>query len=357
MFAPSPLPRTLEASFRDLGSERATTRAAAIADLVRHARADAAARGRAVPLLERALAGPALDPSNAVRAAAALALADLAASEALASLLVAIEDEDGHVRQMALTALGEIADPRALPRLERALRDLRPEVRYQAIIAFVRAAAAGAGGAGDAPDAPAVVRALGAALDDADDEIRYIALRLAEEHRVGGDAARDLRERAASLLARAAGGHAHRVGRGEGSLAVVAALYLARIGDARGRPAVVDVVAGRRRTTVIEDERACVEIAGELGLREAIPDLEGRVWGSPGPASAGASLARLFAWTARAMGDGARCAWHARVALATMGHERARREIVQDLTSWRRETRAAAAVAAARSGIIPSTTG
>src|SRR5258708_3339069 len=202
MFAPSPLPRTLEASFRDLRSEPATTPAAAIAAL------------------------------------------------------------------------------------ERALRDLRPEVRYQAIIAFVRAAAAGAGGAGDAPDAPAVASALGAALDDADDEIRYIALRLAEEHRVGGDAARDLRERAASLLARAAGGHAHRVGRGEGSLAVVAALYLARIGDARGGPAVLDGVPGRRRTTVLGAERACGAIAGELAVRRASPDLARRVRGSAGPAAA-----------------------------------------------------------------------
>src|SRR5580704_1710738 len=117
MFAPSPLPRTLEASFRDLGSTSYATRASAIRDLVRHAVDDEAARGRAIPLLERALAS---DTASAVRAAAAVALADLRAGDALATLLVAVEDDDPQVRQMALTALGEIGDPRARPRLERA---------------------------------------------------------------------------------------------------------------------------------------------------------------------------------------------------------------------------------------------
>src|SRR5581483_972507 len=144
MFTPSALPRTLEASFRDLTSTRDTTRASAIGDLVRHARHDASVRGRAIPLLEQALTGKAPerpDPSSAVRSAAALALADLNAHEALASLLVAVEDDDAYVRQMALTALGDIGDSRARPRLERPLNDRRPEVRYQAVIAFARAAA------------------------------------------------------------------------------------------------------------------------------------------------------------------------------------------------------------------------
>src|ERR1700733_11351716 len=120
MFAPSPLPRTLEASFRDLGSTSYATRASAIRDVVRHALADAGTRGRAVPLLERALSS---DTASSVRAAAAVALADLGAGEALATLLVAVEDEDPNVRQMALTALGEIGDARAAQRLDRALRD------------------------------------------------------------------------------------------------------------------------------------------------------------------------------------------------------------------------------------------
>src|SRR5271165_5502010 len=137
MFTPSPLPRNLEASFRDLGSEKVATRASAIRDVVRHALRSDATRARAIPQLEKALRQ---DASPAVRAEAALALADVGAQEALPMLLVAVEDEDAHVRQMALSALGEIGDARASQRLERALGDGRPEVRYQAIIAYARVA-------------------------------------------------------------------------------------------------------------------------------------------------------------------------------------------------------------------------
>ena len=324
MFGPGLLPRTLDASFRDLGSATDATRASAVRDVVRHALEDPGVRSRALPVLEKALSS---DRSNIVRSAAAIALADLGAGEALPTLLVAVEDADPHVRQMALSALGEIGDVRARPRLERALQDARPEVRYQALIAFARAAA---------DDAEAVAAALTGALDDADAEIRYIAMRLAEEHRVLGE----LPERAARLL--------ERVERADDAIRVVAAIYLARLGDAQGRAAVVDVVAGRRRTPQLEDEQACVELVGELGLRETIPHLEQRAWGRGG------------GWL-RVLGlgssDRARCAWHARVALSAMGHERARGEIVADLSSWRREVREAAAVAAARSGITPSAVG
>ena len=56
-------------------------------------------------------------------------------------------------------------------------------------------------------------------------------------------------------------------------------------------------------------------------------------------------LRSVLSWGA---GDGASCAWHARIALARMGHARARAEVLADLTSWRRETREAAVVAAGR---------
>jgi hypothetical protein len=321
MFAPSPLPRTLEASLRDLGSTSYVTRTEAIRDLARHAVRDDAVRARALPLLEKALSS---DLSNLVRGAAAVALADLCAAEALATLLVAVEDDDAHVRQMALTALGEIGDARARARLERALKDTRPEVRYQAIIAYVRVA-------GD--DAAAVASALVKALGDADREIRYIAMRVAEEHRVTGD----LALRAAALLDDP-----------DEAVACVAALYLARTGDDRGRAGVLDVVAGRRRTPVLEDEQACVELAGELGLRDAIADLERRAFEGPG------NWLRLLGM---GTGDRRRCAWHARVALAALGHERARGEIVAELSSWRRNVRDAAAVAATRAGLVPPAAG
>jgi HEAT repeat protein len=324
MFSPSLLPRTLEASFRDLGSAKATTRASAVRDVVRHAACNDAARARAIPELESALRA---DPSAAVRAEAALALADVSANEALATLLVAVEDEDAHVRQMALSALGEIGDPRAAPRLERALGDSRPEVRYQAVIAFARVAR-------DSGDA--VARALVLALDDDDGAIRYIAMRVAEEQ-ISEDADRPSL-RAPTLVTRA-----EQLADGEDdALAVVAALYLAHLGQDRGRRIVLDVVAETRSTPEIEDEQACVELSGVLTMREAVVHLERRAWGRR------RVLRTVLSWGA---GDRASCAWHARIALARMGHDRARAEILGDLSSRRRETREAAVVAIGRARI------
>jgi HEAT repeat protein len=320
VFSPSSLPRNLEASFRDLASERPATRASAIRDVVRHAQRSDSARDRAIPLLEHALRE---DAASAVRAAAAVALADVGARAALSSLLVAVEDDDAYVRQMALSSLGEIGDVRATQRLERALRDERPEVRYQAVIAFARVAK---------DDAASVATALAHALDDGDDAIRYIAMRLAEEFQIDGAPLRDGR-----LFARA-----EKLVEEDADDAVVAALYLARLGDPRGRRVVLDVVAEARLAPELEDEQACVEMAGELLLRDAIPHLERRAWGKRRVVRA------LLSWGA---GDAQSCAWHARIALARMGHERARAEIVGDLASRRRATREAAVVAAGRARI------
>jgi HEAT repeat protein len=328
MLSPSLLPRNLEAAFRDLGSEKPATRASAIRDVVRHALGDADTRARALQPLVTALRD---DTVAAVRSAAAVALADLHAGEALPGLLMAVEDDDAHVRQMAIAAIGEIGDPRATQRLARALSDARPEVRYQAIIAYARVVK---------DDAPAVANALARALDDADEAIRYIAMRVAEETQGPPDAAgiegadgeplRDPR-----IMARAA----QLVDGPDPAVAVVAAIYLARLGDEGGRRVVFEVVAELRKTPELEDEQACVDLAGTLAMRDAIPHLERRVWG-------GRRVFRsVLSWGA---GDGASCAWHARIALARMGHERARQSILADLRSWRRETREAAVVAAGR---------
>ena len=318
MLAPSPLPRNLEAAFRDLASEKASTRVSAIRDVVRHALRADETRTRALPLLEKALRG---DPAAAVRSEAAVGLADVRGVEALAGLLVAVEDEDPHVRQMAIAALGEIGDARATQRLERALRDERPEVRYQAVIAYARV---------ERDDGRSVANALARALDDSDEAIRYIAMRVAEEYGIDGEPLRDAR-----LAARAG----ELIDAPDPALAVVAAIYLARLGESRGRNVVIDIIAERRHTPELEDEQACVELAGELPLREAIPQLERRIWGTR------RVLRKFLSWGA---GDGASCAWHARIALARLGHERARAEILADLASWRRETREAAVVAAGR---------
>lgn len=321
MFMHSPLPRSLEASFRDVGAERAAVRASAIRDIVRYALLSDITRTRAIPILERSLRQ---DDAAEVRAEAAIGLADVSAEEALPTLLVSVEDEDAIVCQMALAALGEIADPRATQRLARALTDDRPEVRYQAVIAFARVAK---------DDPPAVASALAGALDDPDEAIRYIAMRVAEEFGVDGEPLRDGR-----LVTRAE----QIVQASHEPVAVVAALYLARLGRPSGRQIVVDVVMGRRKTPELEDEQACVELVGELCLREAIPHLEQRVWGTR------RFLRAVLSWGA---GDRTSCAWHARTSLARMGHPKAKAEILSDLASWKRETREAAVVAAGRARI------
>jgi HEAT repeat protein len=315
MLAPPPLPRTLDAALRDATSARAETRASALADLVRHAQGRGlqdAVRARTVSLALAALQG---DESAGVRSAAAVALGDLGAADALPALLLAIEDDDVHVRQMALNALGEIGDARAVPRLSRALADARPEVRYQAVIAYAKLAA----------DAADVDAALVRACADADDAVRYIALRVAEE-RIEGVARH---APCAALLTEARA----RLATDVPHVALAAAILLAKAGGegadlARGR--ILAVVSGGPGPRVEkEDEREAVELAGALDLRAAVPHLERRAWG----------LASHLRDT---------CAWHAKIALARMGHPRASAEILRDLDSSRAETRSAAVVAAGR---------
>lgn len=317
MLGPPLLPRNLEASVRDLSSTRPDIRASAAVDLVRHARADDAVRERAVPLLVERLS----DEDARVRAAAAVALGDLRANGGVTALLVGVEDEDAHVRQMVLNALGEIGDARALPRLRRALQDSRPEVRYQSVIAFARVADRGAGNEGI--ESSEVDDALFQASSDADDAVRHIALRVAEERLDSGHPPEG------RLVARA---RALADDRKSPHVALVAAILLAKAGDTRGNAMVASVVRGERiggEAPDKEDERAAVELAGELGLTEVVPFLERRAWG----------VMRFVRDT---------CPFHARIALARMGHDRARKEILGELASTRREVLEGAVVAAGR---------
>jgi hypothetical protein len=82
-------------------------------------------------------------------------------------------------------------------------------------------------------------------------------------------------------------------------------------------------------TREAEDEAAAVELLGELRIEEARPHLERRAFG----------FLRLGA---------DRFAWQAMVALARMGHARARSRIVRDLGSWSRDRRTLAVAAAGR---------
>jgi HEAT repeats len=326
MLGPPLLPRNLEASVRDLASAKPDVRAAAVEDLVRHARGDESVRARAIPLLLQRLD----DEHPRVRAAVAVGLGDLEATEAVTALLVAVEDDDAHVRQMALNAVGEIGDARALPRLRRALVDSRPEVRYQSIIAFSRVADR-AGGL----ETSEVDDALFTAASDHDDAIRHIALRVAEERLDNGHAPEGrLLARARALVdlreaARAEAGASPHV-------ALAAAILLAKSGDERGNDLILRVIRGEKIGGLApekEDERAAVELAGELGLKEVVTNLERRAWG----------VARFVRDT---------CPFHARIALARMGHDRAKKEILNELASTRREVVSGAVVSAGRARMV-----
>jgi len=296
------LPRTLEASIRDLSSTRPDTRASAASDLARAVSGDHVNRARAVTALEKALE----DAAPSVRAASAVALADLKAAEALPKLLVTIEDDDALVRQMAIVALGEIRDGRALPRLRRALEDNRAEVRFQAVIAFARIAE-------PAEAADAIVKAT----HDSDENVRYIALRSAED-RIGS----------AALVEKVVGRAEELLEDASSHVAIAAAIVLAKAKHDGGKKLIASVVLGTLKVQK-EDEREAVEISGELGLLELQKELERRAWGIGGKVRD-------------------TCGFHAKIALARMGSSRAIAEITGDLRSPRRELRDGAVVSAGR---------
>src|SRR3954469_18911051 len=83
----TPLPRTLEASLRDVEDVRPDVRLATLSDLKRHA------RGGSDPALRALVALLNLDPEPQVRAGAALALADIDARAALEELVTAAADD------------------------------------------------------------------------------------------------------------------------------------------------------------------------------------------------------------------------------------------------------------------------
>ncbi len=325
MWLPPPLPRKFDACVRDLASTKAEVRASAATDIVRHAKhpvregedgASTEQRAEALRLLEAALA----DASPMVRSAAAVALSDIGATGAAKALLRLVDDDDGHVRQMAITALGELGDrsKATLTRLEKAQKDRRPEMRYQSVIALAKLVS------GDAR-----ARALLTASSDDDMNVRYIAMRLAEEALGAG----------AVVAPNDADVDGRLVIRGRALLddeaddvVIAAAIFLAKVGDERGRKVVLEVVRGTRKAQQ-EDEREAVELAGAIGMKEAIPALERRAFG-----------------VLRHVRD--TCSFHALIALARLGHARAKATIAKDLGARRKATREAAVVAAGRARLV-----
>jgi len=306
MFGIRSLPRTLEAALRDLGHAKDETRISAIRDLARLTETDA--RSRALHALCEVLAS---DADLHVRAAAALALGDANAKESREALLEAARNAPVHVREMALAALGEIAeidDPDILALLEAARFDVAPELRFQALIALNRLAR------------KELLPRLVDATRDLDAEVRQIAFRLAEEQVLADGVAlpESLRQRARAALRDDAP-----------NVRLAAAILLARVGDASGADVIRGVVERKDRVASLEDEQAAIELCGELSISDARPALTRRAFGFFG----------LFRDP---------LAWHARVALARLGDEQAKKAILRGLAAFTRDARTIAVAAVGR---------
>ena len=305
----TPLPRTLEASLRDAEHARADVRLATLPDLKRHARGGSEA---ARQLLVRQLSA---DPEPRVRAGAALALADIDAYSEVSALVSAAADQDPQVRQMALLGVGELAPPEhaeARAVATRGLVDRLPAVRYQAVVALARL------------QGEASLEALLVGTRDTDPEVRHVAFRVAEEV-FGG---RSLEQAPLPLVQRARGA----LRDDNASVQVAAAILLAVLGDPSGAERLVDVINTRRRISHAEDEAVVVELCGQLGLKEATPGLERRAFGF--------------------LGARTPVSWHARVALAELGHARAKDAILRGLSAWSRDARTLAVAAAGRARLV-----
>lgn len=310
MLGLSPLPRTLAAALRDVRDKKVLVRASALRDLSRLAQ-----QGDRDVVVE-ALAGALRDDGMpGIRAEAAVALADAAAREVLAELVTAAtEDPAPRVRQMALLALGELAtedDTEACRVIEAALDDSEPELRFQALIAVNRIAGQRA------------EEALLGAVEDRDAHVRYMALRLLEESQRSSGSKSDR----AFARARAA------LDDDAAEVRLAAALFLAHAGDRGGEQVLVAAVNEPLARFEPEDEQAAIELSGELGLRAARPGLERRAYGLFG-------IARdPFAWQAR-------------VALARLGDQRAKKLIWRGLSAWTRDARTLAVAAAGRARLL-----
>lgn len=301
MYIWSPLPRTAAAALRDTGHAKASVRLSAVSDLARAAAAEesGASVDRLIELVER-------DPDVEVRANAALALADAGATRGLPSLLRAAAGGEPRVRQLALVALGELAergDPDVARVLASALESDAPALRFQALVA-----------AGRVLSRRELSSWLERALDDPEGKLRYIACRIIEERFFLDAEAEDAQRHAwAQRLV-------SRLDDPELDVALVASLLLAPRGVEAARTRVVQALNRHRSFPQADDEQAAIELCAELGLHEARPGLYGRAFGG-------------------LLGGGSALAFQARVALARLGDERARRHILRGLSSFRRNVR------------------
>jgi HEAT repeat protein len=308
MYIWSPLPRSASAAFRDAAHDKARVRLSAIEDLARWAQTEerAACVSRLQAMLER-------DVDVEVRGAAALALADVGAAEALPSLLKVAAGGEPRVLQLALVAIGELAepgDPRAIEVVRTALDSDAPALRFQALVA-----------AGRLFPRVELSDVLELTLSDRDPKLRHIACRIVEERFFATDDADETALQAWEKRLEAC------LGDSQIEVVVAAAVLLAGRGSKAATDALVRALNEHPGFSERDDERAAIELCAELGLNAARPGLRLRAFGG-------------------AFGARSPLAFQARVALARLGDERARRQILRGLSSWNRNVRAQSVAAA-----------
>jgi HEAT repeat protein len=313
MYGWSPLPRNASATLRDAAHIKARVRLSAVADLVRWARTEEreVCVSRLMQLVEK-------DADLEVRAAAALALADAEATDGLPVLLRAAASGLPRLRQMALVAIGELAEPgngEALAAVRIALASEAPALRFQGLVAAARLM-----------PHDELSSWLVESLADGEARVRYIACRIIEE-RFLSEASVDETARRALEQKGLEEKLAARLSDTDADVVVAAAVSLAPRGSVAAREVLVQALNRRRHFEQAEDEQAAIELCAKLGLDAARPGLTRRAFRG---AWAGSSA----------------LAFQARVALARLGDERARQQILRGLSSWSRNTRAQCVAAA-----------
>jgi hypothetical protein len=309
MYLWTPLPRSLSATLRDASHAKARVRLSAVADLVRWAGTEEGERcvAQLIEMVRR-------DDDLEVRASAALGLADAGASAGLDVLIEAARAGAPRLRQLALVALGELAPPghpAAIVEVQRAQASDAPALRFQALVAAGRLCAD-----------DELISFLIAALGDAEGRVRYVACRIIEERFLTGDTESDV-PRAAALLTRIS----TLLTDPDADVSLIAAILLAPRASLPARELIVRAVNERRRFSHLDDEQSAIELCAELQLEAARPGL----------------VARAFGGALRGVSP---VAFQARVALARLGDERARAQIIRGLSAWSRAGRSEAVAAA-----------
>lgn len=286
MFKLPMLPRSIEATCRDLSHANPKVRLSAVRDAARHSGSEG--RGRILALLLAVLEE---STDSRLRVATLVALADGEMQEAIPHIIRLLKDGDIEVRRYALLALGELApvdDSDVVSKIAPFLGATDPRVRYQALAATF------------AISRQRAVGALGAAKDDEDAHIRELAARLLGELLDLGE------NESARVTLQALARDEHPLVR------TVAELMCLERGIEASTEGAAALVARTLRPGEPRDEQLAIELSGRLRIAAAEPALVRRAFGILGVSA-----------------DPFR--FHARVALAALGNARATRAVERGL--------------------------